>query len=169
MTIYLDGELPSRRKEAVESHLAQCSACRHLFEHVQSMVMMSAQLDRVQVSEEFNARLWEQILREEVAPVRWTRPLVVRRSWAWASAVMVILAIMLVSHGLRNQDTVPLMARIQEEVDVPEVYLLEETPVSEMASGREDYSIPAEVVMEDSVLYFLPASVGYATVSLVSY
>lgn len=91
---YLDGELPSSERAAVEAHLAQCTACRAALTEARALLERASALLGSARPVERPAPPFEQIRR---APTR--SPWRVRTSFAWAASVMLALGL---GYYLRN-------------------------------------------------------------------
>lgn len=85
---YLDGELPSSERAAVEAHLAQCSACRATLGDERTLLERASALLGSARPLERPAPPFEQIRR---APTR--SPWRVRTSFAWAASIMLALGL----------------------------------------------------------------------------
>lgn len=85
---YLDGELPSSERAAVEAHLAQCTACRAALTEARALVERASALLGSARPVERPAPPFEQIRR---APKR--APWRVRTSLAWAASVMLAIGL----------------------------------------------------------------------------
>ncbi len=81
---YLDHELESASRAALESHLATCEACSLEIERQRQLGEALAALPQLEPSGEFTARFWARLAREGESR---SRPLAGLREWLTASRV----------------------------------------------------------------------------------
>jgi hypothetical protein len=70
---FRDGELPARERVAFQAHLDECAACAHYDRVVAGGVEILRDLPRLEVSEDFGARLQHRIWHEELDRMRGRR------------------------------------------------------------------------------------------------
>jgi predicted anti-sigma-YlaC factor YlaD len=85
---YLDGELPSAERAALERHLATCATCRDLLTEERALLERASALLGSARPVEHPAPPFEQVRRK---PTR--APWRVRTSFAWAASVVVALGL----------------------------------------------------------------------------
>ena len=103
ISIYLDGELPSPWREKLESHLAECSACREKLERFKKLFNKMSVQEEQKLMEETKNKVWEKLqskhnvnARQPVQRMRsynvWQRRVSIPIPAAAAAAVLLIFA-----------------------------------------------------------------------------
>jgi len=68
---YLDGSLSSRQREAIASHLEECSACRERIQGLAGVMGILSEWEGIRPSPFFNTRLAQRIEQEATAARGW--------------------------------------------------------------------------------------------------
>ena len=98
ISIYKDGELPSPWKEKMESHLAECPACKEKLENFKGFFNNTNEQEEQRLIEEAKDKVWRklQLAKRPVQRVRnynvWQKKLSIPWPAAAAAAVLLIFA-----------------------------------------------------------------------------
>src|SRR5216110_2221922 len=106
---YLDGELPSAERAALEAHLAECATCRATLAEERALLERASALLGAARPVERPAPPFEQ-LRRALQRSPWH----VRRSFAWAASVVLALGL---GYYIRNPRLAPGRAATPATVD----------------------------------------------------
>jgi anti-sigma factor RsiW len=108
---YLDGELPSSERTAVETHLAQCASCRATLDEARALLERASSLLGSARPPERAVPPFEELRR---APKR--SPWRVRTSVAWAASIMLALGVGYYAHDVGSRtpsyETQPIALRV---------------------------------------------------------
>ena len=94
ISAYLDNKLPSGQKDELGQHTKNCASCREEFYQMDNLKKGLSNLDVLQTSSDFNARLWARIRREETMPVS-ELDFTFRQKLKWALATCLVTIAML--------------------------------------------------------------------------
>ncbi len=118
---FLDGELNSVRRGAVEEHLKTCPQCCSLLESLELAERQVVQAEKVEAPEgyftTFASRVANRIAGEELASRR--RPWLLRWGWMPAAAATAFAAVMVLSHGFYDKPMVRQAALERKVIPIP--------------------------------------------------
>ena len=125
---YLDGELPSAERAALEAHLAACATCRASLAEERALLERASALLGSARPVERPAPPFEQLQRTP-KPSPWH----VRRAFAWAASIALALGL---GYYLRNPRLAPGPAATPATVDQPVVVAADRAATERAAPAR---------------------------------
>ena len=125
---YLDGELPSAERAALEAHLAACATCRASLAEERALLERASALLGSARPVERPAPPFEQLQRTP-KPSPWR----VRRAFAWAASIALALGL---GYYLRNPRLAPGPAATPATVDQPVVVAADRAATERAAPAR---------------------------------
>jgi anti-sigma factor RsiW len=150
---YLDRRANSAEREQVETHLAECAACRKRAEEFRRLWNMLDEVPLVEPSLGFDARLRQRIAAE---PRRsWFNWLVPQPRLAFSMALLLALSIWLARVPQENLATLPPTEQQQfemiKDLDVLENYdvLTKFDALSELPPAEQNAPAPAKPAKDD--------------------
>jgi hypothetical protein len=180
---FFDGDLPNHLKKDLEEHLEVCESCKEAFNRISVLLSENSQLQRFQVSPQFQQALWNRIK----TPVRvkghsafhFPRILIPRLSYGFATllltAIITFTALNLHKEsdemgnsnwGVEDLDPELISGQTQTPAFPEEIYVLD--PIVPVPIQKEElYMLDHTSYGEDSLIHFLPVYSG--NLRLVSY
>lgn len=110
LSLYIDDMLSETEKETVQSHLAECEACREDYEMLLAVKQSMADMPQFEVSDRFRTGLHEKLVAEAAkktssAPAR--RPLWYRLSGAAAAVAVIAVSVIALNNMPKQADLTP--------------------------------------------------------------
>ena len=110
LSLYIDDMLSETEKETVQSHLAECEACREDYEMLLAVKQSMADMPQLEVSDRFRTGLHEKLVAEAAkktssAPAR--RPLWYRLSGAAAAVAVIAVSVIALNNVPKQADLTP--------------------------------------------------------------
>lgn len=110
LSLYIDDMLSETEKETVQSHLAECEACREDYEMLLAVKQSMADMPQLEVSDRFRTGLHEKLVAEAAkktssAPAR--RPLWYRLSGAAAAVAVIAVSVIALNNMPKQADLTP--------------------------------------------------------------
>ena len=133
LSAYIDGEVSSRRRAAIERHLAECSDCELYMERLSRVVKSVREVDRIEPSAEF----WSATMRRirtlvkvpgslpVVAP-KWAPALVASVAVAICVAGWIVLSAIRAARGPTDEEMFTRVAIVAELAELMKAETLEE-------------------------------------------
>jgi len=146
---YLDGELPSAERAALEAHLAACATCRASLDEERALLERATTLLGSARPVERPAPPFDQLQRTP-KPSPWR----VRRAYAWAASIALALGL---GYYLRNPRLAPGPAATPATVDQP-VVVAADRAASERVSTREEKRAAPVRLRQRAADSLMPAS-----------
>ncbi len=134
---YLDGELPSAERAALEAHLAECATCRATLAEERALLERASALLGAARPVERPAPPFEQ-LRRALQRSPWH----VRRSFAWAASVVLALGL---GYYIRNPRLAPGRAATPATVDQPVVIAADRAASERLSTHEEKHAAPTRL------------------------
>jgi len=132
---YLDGELPSAERAALEAHLADCATCRASLAEERALLERASALLGSARPVERPAPPFEQLQRTP-KPSQWR----VRHAFAWAASIALALGL---GYYLRNPRLAPGPAATPATVDQPVVVAADRAATERVSTHEEKRAAPA--------------------------
>ena len=132
LSAYIDGQLDTRRREAVESHLAGCASCRQELEELRVVAGLLRRVSQAEAPRSFT--LTEAPTMAPAWTVRYTAQL----RYATATAALLLVAVVTGDLVASSQASEPTLTTMEAEQDTGVAET--DAPVLEMAAPDE---IPA--------------------------
>lgn len=110
LSLYIDDMLSETEKETVQSHLAECEACREDYAMLLAVKQSMADMPQLEVSDRFRTGLHEKLVAEAAkkmssAPAR--RPLWYRLSGAAAAVAVIAVSVIALNNMPKQADLTP--------------------------------------------------------------
>jgi len=151
---WLDGELPSPEREALEAHVAQCAQCAAAVAEARGFIAASTRiltaLDSVPGGVLPAASTGSGMARPAVR-----RRFVVSRAWMAAAAVLVLSTVTVIATRPENEGTIAKLERAQSAA-----YRLDSSPIAPQRAPADTVAAPAatsEKKVQDVVTTSAPA------------
>jgi hypothetical protein len=177
---FFDGALPNHLKMELEEHLEVCKSCKEVFNRISVLLAENTQLQRFQVSPQFQKSLWNKIKTPEPAKkhsaFQFPKIWIPRLSYGFASllltAIITFTALNLNKKnnelgnsiwGVEDSDPEFISGQSTTSAFPEEIYVLE--PI--IPEREELYMLDHTSYGEDTLNYILPVFSG--NVRLVSY
>jgi len=159
---WLDGELPSPEREALEAHVAQCAQCAAAVAEARGFIAASTRiltaLDSVPGGVLPAASTGSGMARPAVR-----RRFVVSRAWMAAAAVLVLSTVTVIATRPENEGTIAKLERPQSVA-----YRLDSSPIAPQRAPADTVAAPAatsEKKVQDVVTTSAPAPMQSRTVA----
>jgi len=98
ISTFMDGELSSKDKKRVETHLETCPECQKEIATLQSLNSLFREMKEIEPSHNFARGFWKKMEDERAGKIRWD--IINPFTWGWPPSVVATTAMILLVGGI---------------------------------------------------------------------